>query len=258
MYPIIYLIAKDERPSYLMATVHVGVDAVGSVPEPVFKLIRRCRAFYSEVVRDVSFDAEPTVADVLETEQQVERYKGLLARYGVDLPSPDETSISRAYEALLTGAMPRFSGEILDFHLARRAEEMGVEALGIELPEEHFDMIGVQDILINTVETLHYDERGTRQVLGLAVQAFRGGHATVLEQLFSGMAADKPEKLRDWELQRTQAMARSIMRDTRPCFYAIGASHVVGKHGIVEALRVDHRVTVERLFFDYGDEVAHD
>jgi len=259
MYPILYLVARD-KPSYVLATIHVGVGALGKIPDRLLETIGHSRSFHTEVKPRTAPEHNIPTGELLNSagEESLRQFGVVCARYKLDHKELFAAPIDKTLHALLHAAMPAYAGEILDYHLADEAEKRGVQHKGMENADGNFDGVALSDLLLNSIETLFHDEGTTLKQFRLVIEAFKDGHEIVLRDVVDKLIesqedTETTEKLNEWNGRRNRVMARAILNEREPAFFAVGYKHLMGKENVIDILRREHGLTVERVFFDFQE-----
>lgn len=129
----------------------------------------------------------------------------------------------------------------VDRHFYEKAKAAGKDIQGLETVEFQlnlFDQLSPstqEQFLLQTLEELKNLNTQVRDML----QAWKQGHAQQLETLLAGMA-DYPELNQTLVLNRNQAWLphmEQALQEKEPVFIVVGALHLLGKEGLVEALK---------------------
>lgn len=129
----------------------------------------------------------------------------------------------------------------VDRHFFEKAKAAGKHIQGLETVEFQlnlFDQLSPstqEQFLLQTLEELKNLSTQVRDM----IQAWKQGHAQQLETLLAGMA-DYPELNQALVLNRNQAWLpymEQALQEREPVFIVVGALHLLGKDGLVEALK---------------------
>ena len=235
MYPLLYVVIKDDRPSYILGVANVGARDVGVLPKRLCDYIKRCRAFYTEI-SDIT--AEECLGDFEPDTRRM--YNDLRDRYK-DFIDPNARPAHEIFSLLLRSASPLWkSDELLKAQLVEKAR-------GLQVDVECFDDDVFAGQFANIIEALYIDEAKVIQHSNYVVQAFTLGSEELLGKLRS--VHWKDEKIREFGLKRNQEIARMVMQQCRPTFYCIGHENLLEEGGVLSLLRSVYGYTVERIHF---------
>lgn len=244
--PFFWRVDTPAGPSYLLGTMHVGVDAKKAFATNVWRVFDAART----VVLEVSIKGLDTLGLGMQPEGQSLKKQmkpGQWARLLAALKVPEGSSSARRLnevrawvvvaEIINTVAPPAPS---IDTTLRHRADELGKKLVFLESVKVQaaiLDKYATVDYLLYMVEHL----RGQRASLAADVKTYLSGDAAAFyKSAVTGMekqigAAGMEQLLYARNRAWISALTRAI--DAGAAFIAVGTAHLLGDRGVVALLR---------------------
>ncbi len=261
--PFLYRI-EGQPPSHLFGTIHVPDERVRTLAPAVRRALAGSAVLYTEVplepgsrenliaAASAGRSQPPPLRERLPDDlyERLERY---LALKGLPMRAFDRQEIWSLASALpLLDYLQRLQTEpVLDEYLAALAREWGMRSDALETVTEQVQVFrdvepGAQvRLLERTLGQLERDEASGTSAVEELVRAYLSGREdALLAQLTSGEPADAENAalMKRMLDDRSATMAERIQAELRETpgearFFAIGAGHLPGAHGVVARLR---------------------
>ena len=255
--------ADSKDTSYLLGTIHLPLKAAFYCIDTAQTLMKRTnRAFFEIVVNQEAIgeqayyflaqEEKDRISFVLDSGEQAQLYA-----LGSKLMGPGAAVLRQlkpigAYSVLTMSMLPMDTSNSMDILYQEKAKEWGIPVASLETIEDQFDVLdtiqkyGSRSLLlelINNPDQLEADANELlkaylNQDLPLISQLIHDEFSTVIDQ-----------KVRQYLLNnRNIKMATNMINaaEVESCFFAIGAAHLVGDTGVIQALR-RHGYTVQAI-----------
>ncbi|MDX1625765.1 MAG: TraB/GumN family protein [Wenzhouxiangellaceae bacterium] len=245
--------APDGGTSWLLGTLHSEDERVVDWPPAVDRALEEAGTLALELVPDPDLLARlnramtlpPDMAlDDLVGDELYEDVLSALSEYGMD-----EAGVARLRPwaaALTLSRPPPETGMFMDFALAVRAGNRGMNLVALETLDEQLDFLtGLgPEAHIEMLEAAVSDMRGGRELFEELVEAYLEGDAerlrTLAERELAGMDPGLAERFRrEGIVERNRRMAERAapLLDRGGTLVAVGALHLPGPEGLVALLR---------------------
>lgn len=235
--------------SYLFGTMHTDDPRVTDFSPTVVQALKRTETFVMEVAESSDpglFMLENgNLAQAL-TSDEFDKVRELADFHGMHLGA---TMQMKPWLLAVIFDLPKPQTPYAQDNLLRAAaEEQGKQVLGLETPQGHFgvmDSFSVSDQLVMLRAVLKRSQAEKQKDFDRLLKAYLAGDADKVagmdEQITGGML---PEAL--WARMRIRLLdERNVVMAERsialagqaPVFIAVGAAHLAGKNGLLEAFR---------------------
>jgi len=239
--------SKDGKPaSYLFGTIHLAQKRFVNYSDSVYKAILQCDRFYNEVdfLHQSIFDDSSMHSFFVakqahfDSVRKTDDWKRLIDRinrkYGVRLRYDDLNAFTAfGQKTLMLLYKPEKDMTLPDVMLAKYAIMVGKETGGLETMKLQLNMIyEIMDARL-TDTTMSMDDEG--QLMASLEKFYIGEQADSISKITEGMNHSYREIVFD---RRNKTMTDSIEQHAAetPSFFAVGAGHLFGSHGIIAQL----------------------
>lgn len=250
----VYRVQPDGGPvSFLVGTMHSEDPRVTALMAEISPLIAQTEVVAVELVPDAVTMLAVGAASLLPDGQELEvligeaRFRRLAAAAaGLGIPHEVLRRLKPWAAAVMLGMPAAESGRFLDMQIYLRALETGREVVGLETAAEQlavFEEMSAEvqlmllDEMVKNADELpkHLDE---------LTRVYLTGDLVRLERVARAQYREMPAAIREWFdhsllVQRNERMAERavVLVEQRAAVLAVGALHLGGETGLVEALR---------------------
>ncbi|MBO9693240.1 TraB/GumN family protein [Chryseobacterium sp.] len=236
------------KPSYITGTFHILCSKDFEIKPKVLKALESTESFimeinYTDPAEMVSlqkmFQADSKISDQLSTDEAKE-LNTILTNYGTDLKSIDSSSPQALYALLSTKAIPCPQTEIklYEMELLQKAIKDKKSIKGLEKVEDQMKAITKAYDLKSTITQLKMDKE--YQILfRQMIEAFKNENAQSLYSLFKDERFMNTQQEKAMLTDRNQNWVKIMpdMMKKESSLFAVGASHLMGKNGIIPLLQ---------------------
>ncbi len=137
---------------------------------------------------------------------------------------------------------PGDAGQPMDIYFQQTAKEQGKEVLGLEKVEDQvkalFDQFPLKrqaEMLVESVK----DKKKNRDDMQKLAECYRAQNLACLRQMMYGVDTFTPAEMKILLDDRNEEWGRKMpnLMEQQSTFFAVGAGHLVGEHGLVSLLR---------------------
>ena len=252
--PLLWVVDAPDGPSYLLGTMHIGIDADRDLPGVVLDLLGEARVFVMEAdlskvePDDVLALAQLPAGEQLDGTMSAQQWRQLTEV----MPLYPEERLRRlrpwfVVVALAQSMVPH--AEAMDAVLLRRARHQNREVAFLETWRYQLEIVDEVTGIADLVDILdNFDD--TKQEMVELATAYRAGDAEAIAAiLFAPDKYEKNPKLIDILMTRRNkewlpALEQHISGGR--AFIAVGVGHLIGEQGLVALLR-ERGYRVERF-----------
>ncbi|GEJ46660.1 TraB/GumN family protein [Chryseobacterium sp. ON_d1] len=236
------------KPSYITGTFHILCSKDFEIRPKVLKALESTESFimeinYTDPAEMVSlqkmFQADSKISDQLSPEEAKE-LNTILANYGTDLKSVDSSSPQSLYALLSTKATPcpKTEVKLYEMELLQRAMKDKKSIKGLEKVEDQMKSINKAYDLKSTIAQLKMG-REYQILFGQMIEAFKNENVQSLYRLFKVERFMNSQQEKAMLTDRNQNWVKIMpaMMKKESSLFAVGASHLMGKNGIIPLLQ---------------------
>jgi uncharacterized protein YbaP (TraB family) len=245
------------RPSYLFGTIHLICEEGFHLGKQVEEKLRASKVLVLEVDLDdpalalsmlskMHNEGGEKITDFLTDEEYEVTRNLLMERTGMDIGMLKSMRpfmlMSLIYPNLLECETKSYENELMGIAKSNKMEIRGLESVDVQLSV--FDQIPLEDQYRSFVEYAGNLEKGREEFKKL-IEAYNSEEIGQLVQ----MVADSPE-YRDYQdilldnRNRNWIDPMSELMKNGPVFFAVGAGHLGGEHGLIQLLKYEgYKVT---------------
>jgi hypothetical protein len=250
----VFRVQQGEGPvSFLVGTMHSEDPRVTALMAQITPLIAQVEVVAVELVPDGVTMLAVGAASLLPVGQDLEtligdaRFRRLVAAAtGRGIPREVLRRLKPWAAAVMLGMPASESGRVLDLQIYLQALETGRELVGLETAAEQlavFEEMSAETQLMLLDEMVKNAEALPKYLEELTVVYLSGDLEQLDEQAWA-QYRDMPTPIRDWfehsliaSRNRRMAERAAELVEQRPVLLAVGAMHLIGETGLVEALR---------------------
>jgi uncharacterized protein YbaP (TraB family) len=243
--PLMWIVHAEAGPSYLLGTMHLGIDAHRDLPKVVFATLDGARVFVMEA--DISeIDSDDMIAlarqpgdERLDQDLTAQQWQALTAV----LPAFPPSALRRfrpwfVVVAIAQGFVPQT--EVMDGVLLARARDSGLKVAFLETWKYQIEVLDEAVGIADIVDILDNYDTTKQEMLDFAA-GFRAGDAdAIAELLFDPKKYAKNPKMIDLLFtKRNKEWMPLLVKHIADgnAFVAVGAGHLLGENGLVALLR---------------------
>lgn len=252
--PPVFRVQQSGGPvSFLVGTMHSEDPRVTGLMAQIAPLVAQVEVVAVELVPDGVTMLAVGAASLLPDGKKLEtligdaRFRRLVAAAaGLGIPHEVLQRLKPWAAAVMLGMPAAESGRFLDMQIYLRALETGREVVGLETAAEQlavFDGMSTGDQLLLLDEMVKNAAELPKQLDELTA-VYLTGDLERLDEQARTQYRDMPESIRNWFehsliASRNLRMAEraAVLVEQRPVLLAVGALHLSGETGLVEALR---------------------
>ncbi len=241
--------APSGQVSYLFGTMHTDDNRVTNFTPPVLQALKRSDTFMLEVA-----DAPPPALLQLATgtlkqylpENELEHVALLADRHVMPL---DAVLKMKPWLLAVIFDLPKPQTPFAqDFLLKAKAEELGKRVVGLESPQEHFgvmDSLSLDEQLLMLRAVLGRTQKQKENDFEKLMKAYLAGDAEQVANMDDAMTQGVLSEAL-WQRMRVKLLdernvvmaERSVAQASKGrVFIAVGAAHLAGEGGLVQAFR---------------------
>lgn len=250
----VFRVQQGEGPvSFLVGTMHSEDPRVTALMAQITPLVAQVEVVAVELVPDGVTMLAVAAASLLPDGQDLEmvigdaRFRRLVAAAaGRGIPGEVLRRLKPWAAAVMLGMPASESGRGLDLLIYLQALETGRELVGLETAAEQlavFDGMSVETQLLLLDEVVKNVEALPKYLEELTA-AYLSGDLARLDEQARTQYRDMPAPIRDWfehsliaSRNRRMAERAAVLVEQRAVLLAVGAMHLSGETGLVEALR---------------------
>lgn len=233
------------RPSYLLGTMHLVCEEDFHIKPKVIAALKKCDYYFMEVDLAQHHNnfheeeaSEISLSEGLNPEEKEELEKILQEDYGLGLEQVEHQSPVFLINRMITEAIGCTSMKMAEMELLAIAMTEGMMTGGLETTEEQ---MAIADKVFHPGELLRQLRSGKeyKSVFEKMVQAYQDENLKVLADLVNDPRFMSREAFDVLVTQRNANWANAIPEIMKQgtTFFAIGAGHLPGKHGVIYLLK---------------------
>ncbi|AZA81125.1 TraB/GumN family protein [Chryseobacterium lactis] len=235
-------------PSYITGTFHILCNKDFELKDKVLKALQKSGTVVMEInytdpeeikTLQKMYQADKKISDQLSSDEARELDK-ILADYGTNLKSVDQSSPQVLYSLLATKAIPCPQTEIklYEMELLQNAIKNKKNIKGLEKVNDQMKSINEAYDLKSTIAQLKLGKE-YEVLFKKMITAFKNEDAQSLYTLFKDerFMNSQQEKAMLTDRNKNWVAVMPAMMEKEGSFFAVGASHLMGENGIIPLLQ---------------------